>query len=108
MVEQGQVEFGDGGGVLTPLGLAFLRDIEVDVPSGPAGKSSKRTFCRPCLDWSERRPHIAGSVGAALLSTCLAKGWLRRVDGSRAVTVTPGGRVTLDRLFGLDASIYDG
>jgi hypothetical protein len=56
-------------------------------------------LCRPCLDWSERRPHLGGAIGAALCSHCFARGWIRRLSGSRAVTVTPrGARALADEL----------
>ncbi|GJD63391.1 ArsR/SmtB family transcription factor [Methylobacterium frigidaeris] len=96
LVARGAVELGEDGGALTPAGEVFLRGLGVDLDAA----SGRRVFCRPCLDWSERRPHIAGALGAALLATCLDRGWLRRSEGSRAVAVTPGGRLALGRAFG--------
>jgi len=43
----------------------------------------------PCLDWSERRPHLAGAVGAALCAHSFTRNWIRRIDDTRAVTITP-------------------
>lgn len=101
LVARGAVELGEDGGALTPAGEVFLRGLGVDLDAArPAGRPRRRVFCRPCLDWSERRPHIAGTLGAALLTTCLARGWVRRSEGSRAVAVTPGGQVALGRAFG--------
>ena len=54
------------------------------------GKSA-RVLCRPCLDWSERRPHLAGAVGTALCTRSFEAGWIRRIDGTRAIAVTPKG-----------------
>ena len=54
---------------------------------------------RRCLDWTERRPHVAGPVGTALASLALERGWVRRVRGSRAVVVTPAGGVALRKIF---------
>jgi DNA-binding transcriptional ArsR family regulator len=96
LVARGAVELGPDGGALTPAGEVFLRGLGVDIDAA----SGRRIFCRPCLDWSERRPHIAGALGAALLRTCLDRGWLRRTEGSRAVVVTPGGRLALRQAFG--------
>ena len=98
MVARGHVELGSDGGRLTEGGAAFLHGIGVDPAPGTRRRGAM--FCRPCLDWSERRPHIAGAVGAALCTACLDRGWLRRVDGSRALTVSPAGRLALDGAFG--------
>jgi len=55
-----------------------------------AGKG-RRHLCRACLDWTERRPHIGGAIGAALAARWLELGWIRRAKDSRAVSVTPIG-----------------
>lgn len=73
------------GGEVSPSGHAFLRDFGAEPVAG------KRVFCRPCLDWSERRPHIAGRLGAVLAARCLDLGWIARQCDSRAVTITPEG-----------------
>lgn len=52
-----------------------------------------------CLDWSERRDHMAGKLPKALLTHCLQQGWLRRHDGERALEVTPLGRQHLAGLL---------
>jgi DNA-binding transcriptional ArsR family regulator len=64
-------------------------------------RRSKRVFCRACLDWSERRPHLAGAVGAAILNRCLDLGWLRRRDTNRSLIITPPGREGFGRRFHL-------
>ncbi len=102
MVERGQVDLSPDGGALTEDGAVFLRGLGVDLDAATARASRRgggRMFCRPCLDWSERRPHIAGAVGTALCQTCLSRGWLRRLDGTRAVRVTPAGQIALGRAF---------
>ncbi len=98
MVARGHVELSADGGRLTNAGAAFLADLDIDPQ--PGGKRSGAVFCRPCLDWSERRPHIAGQVGAALCRACLDRDWVRRVEGSRALTISPAGRLALDQAFG--------
>ena len=55
-------------------------------------KNQKRHFAKPCLDWSERKHHLAGALGAALLRYMLGNGWLRRVDGSRSILITAKGK----------------
>ena len=99
MVTSGQLELSADGGAVTEEGARFLRDLGVDL-DGEARARGSRLFCRLCLDWSERRQHVAGAVGAALCSRCFALGWMRRMDGSRAVAVSPAGRRELRRRSG--------
>lgn len=104
MVERGQIELAADGGALTATGVSFLRGLGVDLDAAAARATRRgggRMFCRPCLDWSERRAHIAGAVGAALCRRCFAQGWVRRVDGTRAVTVTRAGQMALGKAFDL-------
>ena len=98
MVARGQIEIGADGAALTDHGRILLAEIGVELP--PEGKNA--VFCRPCLDWSERRHHLAGMVGAALYRTLLTRGWIRRSADSRTVTVTPPGRAALERYFGVE------
>lgn len=99
----GHVELGDDAGIVTEQGLRFLSGLSIELA---ASRSVGRLLCRPCLDWSERRPHLAGRVGAALCRHGFDQGWLRRVDGTRAVTVTPAGTLALRRHFGIDSSQF--
>jgi len=93
-----QVVLSDDGGIVTPTGEEFLGSFGIDVGAlAPA----KRAFCRPCLDWSERRPHLAGAVGAALARHCFALGWVTRVRDSRAVAIPPKGRDGFAKTFGI-------
>jgi DNA-binding transcriptional ArsR family regulator len=107
MIERGQIDLSPDGGVLTDDGAGFLRSLGIDLDAATARAARRgggRVFCRPCLDWSERRPHIAGALGAALCATCLARGWLRRLDGTRAVAITPIGELILWKAFELPAA----
>jgi len=103
MTDRGQIEFSPDGGAITDDGTSFLRGLGVDLDAacGRIARRGGRVFCRPCLDRSERRPHIAGALGAALCTACFAQGWMRRTEGTRAVAVPPIGRLVLDRAFGL-------
>ena len=103
LVAGGQVELAKDGGLVTDAGMEHLRRLGIDVDPMVAHSASPRgrVLCRPCLDWSERRPHLAGAVGAALCSLSYANGWIRRLDGTRAVTVTPKGQHSYRELFGL-------
>jgi hypothetical protein len=61
-------------------------------------KRSGRVLCRPCLDWSERRPHLGGAIGAAICAQSLEMGWTRRIADSRALLITPlGARIFCER-----------
>ncbi|MEO8237572.1 MAG: winged helix-turn-helix domain-containing protein [Flavobacterium sp.] len=62
-------------------------------------QKQKRIFLKPCLDWSERRNHIAGSIGALLLNKMIKEDWLRKTANSRAITVTGKGEKELLRHF---------
>lgn len=80
---------------LTREGERFCREHGIDLE---AASASRRPLCRTCLDWSVRRHHLAGSLGAALLAHCFAHGWARRVEGSRVVAFTaPGERALVER-----------
>jgi DNA-binding transcriptional ArsR family regulator len=85
----------DGGGEVTPSGERFLSELGVDLPKG---RGAKRHYCRACIDWTERRHHIAGAVGAALAEAFLARRLVARIPDSRAISVTPLGRKTLAAL----------
>jgi DNA-binding transcriptional ArsR family regulator len=100
MVRGNHVEFADDAGLVTDAGVALFARLGIDVERLMAARArSRRILCRPCLDWSERRPHLAGAVGAALCAHCFAKGWIRRLDGTRAVAVTrTGERAFRDQL----------
>jgi DNA-binding transcriptional ArsR family regulator len=98
LVERGHVMLGDDGGEVTAAGVDFLSGFGIDLA---AARQRKRAFCRPCLDWTERRPHLAGAVGAALASRCFDMRWFERMRDSRALVITPAGRRGLAEVFGL-------
>ncbi|MFE3942587.1 ArsR/SmtB family transcription factor [Streptomyces sp. NPDC059118] len=86
MVGRGLLEWGPEPG-LTDEGAAWLAEVGITMPTG-----SRRPLVRACLDWTERRPHLAGAVGAALCSHALATGWVTRIGTTRALAVTATGR----------------
>ena len=71
LIARQAIVLAEDAGEVTPSGRRFLLEFGADLVS--AGKS-RRVFCRPCLDWSERRPHLAGAVGAALAHRCFELG----------------------------------
>lgn len=96
MQAAGQLSLGSDGGHLTPSGEALLRELSIDLTS-PA-------HLRPCLDWSERRFHLGGRVGAGLQQGLLRKGWIRTQPGSRAVAISLEGRRGLYETFGIEVA----
>ncbi|MEL6564406.1 MAG: winged helix-turn-helix domain-containing protein [Pseudomonadota bacterium] len=81
---------------LTGAGAAFITGLGVDLGSLQAGRTK---LCRTCLDWSERRNHLAGSLGRALLTRMEDMGWLRRIPGQRAIHVTAPGTRAFGQAF---------
>ncbi|MEW1547367.1 ArsR/SmtB family transcription factor [Streptomyces tsukubensis] len=87
-----------GGLALTPEGRAFLTDLGVALPV------TRRPAVLSCLDLTERRPHLAGAVGAALCRHAFDEGWIVRTGPTRAVAVTPLGAREFHRRLGLDTT----
>jgi DNA-binding transcriptional ArsR family regulator len=96
LTERGFVILGDEAGEVTPAGAEFLSQLGVDLS---AARAKRRIFCRPCVDWTERRAHIGGAVGAALASRLFQLKWIERVRDSRALIITPAGRRGLVETF---------
>lgn len=84
---------------LTPRGERSLARLGVAVE--PA-RRARRPLARPCLDWSERRPHLAGALGAALLARFLQSGWLERRSAGRSLAVTERGWRGLQSALGVE------
>jgi DNA-binding transcriptional ArsR family regulator len=80
--------------VVTVMGNDWFRDFGIDVDRL---RKQRRTLCRACMDWSERRHHLAGALGAALLDRLIERRWARRETGSRIVRFLPGGELALTR-----------
>jgi DNA-binding transcriptional ArsR family regulator len=88
LVARRYLMLGDEAGVVTRRGTRFFGDFGIDLA---AVNQQRRCFCRICIDLTERRPHIAGALGAAFCTRCFALGWIARVKDSRAVWVTGKG-----------------
>jgi DNA-binding transcriptional ArsR family regulator len=79
---------------LGPSAASHFAAIGIDVYTKP-----RRPVCRACLDWSERRSHLAGTLGAAILDKILMEKWARREKDSRAVVFSPPGKQAFERVF---------
>jgi DNA-binding transcriptional ArsR family regulator len=99
LCERGHVVLSEGAGLVTEAGERFLSGIGIALESGPA--RGRRPLCRSCIDWSERRPHLAGRLGAALLERSLALGWVERVPESRTVRIHAAGERGFADAFGI-------
>jgi DNA-binding transcriptional ArsR family regulator len=93
-------ESGDTAYRLSPSGEKALGELGLDVQTA---SNPRRRFAYPCVDWSERRPHLGGAVGAALLHAALKKRWVVQDSYSRALEVTRSGRREFNARFGLAA-----
>ena len=80
-----------GGVALTDAGRALVAALGID----PLPAATRRPLCRHCLDWSERRHHLAGALGTALLERFQQLGWARRVPGSRVLAFSADGEAAL-------------
>jgi len=97
LVGMGHIVLTDEGGEVTSSGGRFLSAFGADLRS-----RTRRIFCQPCLDWSERRYHLKGLVGARILDRLLELGWLKCVSGSRALRLTSSGRAGLSEIFQIE------
>jgi hypothetical protein len=96
-VAMGRIALTNEGGEVTSSGARFLSAFGADLRP-----RTRRIFCRPCLDWTERRYHLKGLVGAAILHRLLELGWFKRVSGSRALRLTSSGRAGLSEIFHIE------
>ncbi|MDO1581487.1 ArsR/SmtB family transcription factor [Rhizobium oryzicola] len=98
LVDHAYLLMADGAALVTEEGRRFFCDLGVDVDWS---SSANRPLCRCCLDWSERRSHLAGRLGAALLQRLLDLNWLTRVPESRALAFSRLGEPALVKAFNL-------
>jgi DNA-binding transcriptional ArsR family regulator len=92
LARRGAFALGADGIALTSQGQDLVRALGIDAATLPV---SRRPFCRTCLDWSERRHHLAGQLGSTLLDRFQQLGWARRVPDSRVLAFTPDGETAL-------------
>jgi DNA-binding transcriptional ArsR family regulator len=97
LVSRGHIVFEDDVGEVTESGREFITRLGLDLKL-----NSRRPACLPCLDWSERRLHVAGRLGAQIASLCFERNWLVRKRGTRSLSVTDAGRKMLPRAFTIE------
>src|SRR5262249_54436673 len=91
----------DEAAEITTAGARVFTEFGIELPRL---RSTRRHVCRLCLDWTERRPHLAGAIGAAITRRYFHLGWMERMKHSQAVIVPPLGRRGFLRTFGIDTS----
>ncbi|MCP4960908.1 MAG: hypothetical protein GY925_16785 [Actinomycetia bacterium] len=101
LLDAGRLVEDDGHLTINPSGYELLASMGVDVN---AIRSSKRPKARPCLDWTQRRHHLAGAAGKELLIAFSANNWIRTGHHPRSVTITETGRLAIAHHFPLSAS----
>jgi len=92
----------DRSGMITDEGRRFFTDFGIDLDNRP---KPTRPLCRTCLDWSERRMHLGGRLGASLLTRTIELHWVRSVNGTRSLTITRDGERGFQDLFGIPVEV---
>ncbi|MGH6660043.1 MAG: ArsR/SmtB family transcription factor, partial [Rhodospirillales bacterium] len=88
--------------VITAEGLKWFEKFGIDTQTL---RHTRRVFARRCLDWSERRPHLAGALGAAVADQLFEREWVARIRDSRGLTITDAGRRGLHRTLGIELQV---
>jgi DNA-binding transcriptional ArsR family regulator len=97
LIDSGLLSGASGSYAVTPKGAQWFADLGVVLDPT---RNRRRSLVRPCLDWTERRPHLAGALAAATTDRLLALGWfVRRATDSRALRLTDEGTDALDGLW---------
>lgn len=98
LLQKGYLHEQDNAFTVPPAGQQWFAGLHIDIA---ALQKKRRVLARPCLDWSERRYHLAGTLGAALLNKMLEADWVRSTQHSRAVVITATGQQQLYELLGV-------
>jgi len=98
LVRRGALRHQKDAFAVTPKGNDLLRALDIDVDS--LGRM-RRSFSRPCLDWTERHHHVGGALGSALLARWIELKWLVRMRDTRAVRLTHAGERGFEHVFGI-------
>ncbi len=98
MTRRKHIVLTEDGGMLTRSGEKHLSGFGLRLEEVRKGR---RTFCRPCLDWSERRPHLAGALATAFANRCFELGWIARIRDSRALKISAKGASGFKEVLGI-------
>lgn len=90
--------------LVSTTGERFFRDLGID---NVEIRKGRRVFARQCLDWSERKPHLGGSLGQAMTDAFVSKHWLRKRSNSREIHVTDTGHRGFKKLLGVDVKTLE-
>ncbi len=99
LTDRGWIALHDRDYEVSPVGERGFAALGLDLPSL---RRQHRLFARRCIDWSERRPHIGGALGAALMTRFQEDGWLRKPAGQRKISVTSIGQHGFWNVFGIE------
>ena len=103
LLAEGGLVLDDEHGYLTDQGQRALVALGIEPPEAATpNKAATRAACRPCMDWSERRFHIAGRLASHICAHCLDRRWLLRRQGSRALDITPAGQAAMQHWLGME------
>lgn len=97
LLGRGYLKLGEKTYQVTPPGAAALTQLGIDAETLP----KRRTLAKPCLDWTERRPHVGGALGSALLQASLDRKWVVKLEQTRALHLTSSGVAGLQSVFGV-------
>jgi len=100
LVKEHALTLRDDAFSLGRTGESLFSKLGIDLPRE---RENRRSFARACLDWTERKPHLAGSLGASLLTFLISDGWLTRNKHDRALHITPRGYSELKRRFQIES-----
>lgn len=104
LVDRGDFERYDSGFAVTPQGISFFHTLKIDAP---LLLGTDRPFAKTCIDWTERRQHLSGALGKALLQRMLDESWLTRGTERRSLDVTQRGFKQLKDRFGIDSTAIE-
>ncbi|ASR49279.1 transcriptional regulator [Paenibacillus kribbensis] len=99
LINKGMLSEDQNGLYVTEKGEAFFADFQVNLTQI---KQRRRSFSHKCLDWSERRHHLAGALGSALLDRLLTLHWIERLPTTRAIRITADGKRGFKEVFSIE------